>query len=147
MYFYALNYQNMKYPLIFIFFMAIVVQGKCQDSPKPADPCQQLDTNKIKLLILGTWVDRKDTNHVLIITEDSLTERIQIGDGMNKKINTSYFSYKFTDNIFSSDAVTCYSIVEYVPGYPNHTDFAINSVTQNYLLLGSTGKVVFKRRN
>jgi hypothetical protein len=137
----------MKYSMIFIFFLAISFQAKSQDSPKPADPCQQLDTNKIKQLIIGTWVDIKDTTHVLIINEDTLTERIQIKDAVDKKINTSYFSYKFTDNIFSSDAVTCYSIVEYMPGFKTHTDFAINSVTQNYLLLGSTGKMAFKRRN
>jgi len=137
----------MKHVLIFIFFLAISIQVKCQDSPKPADPCQQLDTNTIKQLIIGTWVDTKDTGHTLIITDDSLTERIQIGEGMNKKINTSFFSYKFTDNIFSTDAVTCYSFVEYMQGYKTHTDFAINSVTKNYLLLGSTGKMVFKRRN
>lgn len=137
----------MKYTLIFAFFLATAAPGKSQDSPKPAEPCQQLDTNKIKQLIIGTWVELKDTNHVLVINEDTLTERIQIGDGINKKINTSYFSYKFTDNIFSSDAVTCYSIVEYVQGFKTHTDFAINSVTQNYLLLGSTGKMVFKRKN
>jgi hypothetical protein len=137
----------MKYSMIFIFFLAISFQAKCQDLPKPADPCQQLDTNKIRDLITGTWVDMKDTNHVLVINEDSLTERIQIGEGMNRKINTSFFSYRFTDNIFSSDAVTCYSIVEYVQGYKTHTNFAINSITKNYLLLGSTGKMVFKRRN
>jgi len=137
----------MKYILILIAFWGITSQVKGQDSPKPADPCQQLDTNKIKQLITGTWVDAKDTSHVLVITDDSLTEKIVIVEGISKKVNVSYFSYKFTDNIFSSDAVTCYSLVEYIPGYPTHTDFAINSITQNYLLLGATGKMVYKRRN
>lgn len=137
----------MKLTLILFFILGITMQGKCQSSPKIYDPCQQIDTTTIKQLIIGTWVDTKDTSHTLVITDDSLTERIQIGDGVNKKINISFFSYKFTDNIFSSDAVTCYSLVEYILGYPTHTDFAINSVTQNYLLLGSTGKMAFKRKN
>ena len=141
------NYCNMKYILFLIAFLAVASHVKSQDSPKPADPCQQMDTNKIKQLIIGTWVDAKDTSHVLIITDDSLTEKIVISEGISKKVNVSYFSYKFTDNIFSSDAVTCYSLVEYIPGYPTHTDFAINSISTNYMLLGSTGKMVYKRRN
>ena len=59
----------------------------------------------------------------------------------------SYFNYKFTDNMFSSDDVTCYSLVEYLPGTTGHTDFAINSITNEYLLLGATGKMAFKRKN
>jgi hypothetical protein len=59
----------------------------------------------------------------------------------------SYFNYKSTDNLFSSDEVTCYSLVEYLPGTIGHTDFAINSITHDYLLLGATGKMAFKRKN
>ena len=137
----------MKYIVALSIFLAFTVQGKSQSTPKIYDPCQKIDTNQIKQLIIGTWVDMKDTSHVLVFTEDSLTEKIVIVEGINSKVNLSYFSYKFTDNLFSSDDVTCYSLVEYVQGYSTHTDFAINSVTQNYLLLGASGKMVFKRRN
>lgn len=136
----------MKYTLIVIALMAIAIPGKSQSSPKVYEPCQQFDTNTIKQLIIGTWVDTRDTSHVIAITDDSLTEKIIIDDGATKKFNISYFSYKFTDNMFSSDAVTCYSIVEYIDGSSTHTDFAINSITHDYMLLGATGKMVFKRK-
>ena len=123
--------------------LLIAVIGKSQ---KVYDPCQKLDTNKIKQLILGTWIDIKDTSHVLTFTEDSLTERILIDNNGVKKINMSYWSYKFTDNIFSSDAVTCYSLYEYKEGYSHHTDFPVNGIDNNFLLLGSTGKNAYKRK-
>ncbi len=63
----------MKAILVFSTFIVLTIQSFGQ---KVYDPCQKLDTNKIKQLILGTWVDMKDTSHVLIFTEDSLTERI-----------------------------------------------------------------------
>jgi|GEM_PF-1507865 len=141
------KYRKMKYLLIGVFFLAFAIEAKCQSSYKIYDPCQKLDTNTIRQLLAGTWVDARDTSHVLIITDDSLTEKIVIVEGARKKTNVSYFSYKFTDNMFSSDAVTCYSIVEYMQGYPTHTDFAINSITHDYLLLGATGKMAFKRKN
>jgi hypothetical protein len=134
----------MKYIIALFVLFAITVQCKSQ---KVYDPCQTMDTNTIKQLIIGTWVDVKDSNHVIVMTSDSVEETIVIGSGVNKKVNVSYLNYKFTDNVFSSDAVTCYSLVEYLQGYPNHTDFAINSVDAHYLLLGSTGKAIYKRRN
>lgn len=146
MYFYGVKFCKMKYIIVLSVFLAIAVQGKSQSAPKVYDPCQQLDTNTIKQLIIGTWVDVNDTSHVLTINEDTLTEKIVIQEGGENNVNISYFSYKFTDNIFSSDSVTCYSIVEYVSGAPGNTDFAINSITHDYLLLGSTGKMVFKRK-
>lgn len=137
----------MKYMLIAAFCMAFAIKGKCQNAPKPLDPCQKLDTNTIKQLLLGTWIDQSDTSHILTITDDTLTEKIVIVEGNVNKLNISYFSYKFTDNIFSTDAITCYSIVEYTEDSPTHTDFAINSITHNYLLLGGAGEKVFKRKN
>ncbi len=132
--------------LIFLVLGGLImgVSGTCQ---KVYDPCQKLDTNTIKKLILGTWVEMADTSHVLVVTEDTLTERILIDEGGVKKINLSYWSYKFTDNMFSSDDVTCYSLFEYKEGYSHHTDFPINAIDVNYMLLGSTGKKVYKRKN
>jgi len=126
-----------------IALLAITLQAKSQ---KVYDPCQKLDTNKIKQMIIGTWVDQKDTSHILVVTEDSLTERIYITEGGYRKLNTSYWSYKFTDNIFSSDDVTCYSIHEYKEGFTSHVDNAINAIDENYMLLGSTGKNIYKRK-
>ena len=134
----------MKYLLILISFVAFSYQGFGQ---KVYDPCQKLDTNTIKRLIIGTWIDTKDTSHVLIVTEDSLTENILITEGGIKKVNTSYWSYKFTDNIFSSDAVTCYSLYEYKEGYSHHVDYAINAIDEHHMMLGSTGKNIYKRKN
>jgi len=138
---------RMKYIVIIMLFAFLGLPAKAQNAPKVFDPCQKLDTNKIKQLIPGTWVDVSDTSHTMVITEDSLTESILITEGLKKKVNVSYWSYKFTDNMFSSDAVTCYSIVEYKEGYSRHSDYAINAIDDKYLLLGSTGKTVFKRKN
>lgn len=133
----------MKYLLVILALAILSFQGFSQ---KVYDPCQKLDTNSIKRLIIGTWIDTKDTSHVIIITEDSLTENILIMEGGIKKVNTSYWSYKFTDNIFSSDAVTCYSLYEYKEGSTHHIDYAINAIDEQYMLLGSTGKNVYKRK-
>ncbi len=134
----------MKYFFVLAVLALFTLQAKAQ---KVYDPCQKLDTNKIKQLILGTWVDQKDTSHVLVITEDSLTERIMFAEGGIKKLNTSYWSYTFTDNIFSSDDVTCYSLREYKEGFNHHIDYAINAIDEQYMLLGSTGKNIYKRKN
>jgi hypothetical protein len=136
----------MKHALIFSIVVFFAIKGKSQTAPKAYDPCQKLDTNKIKELVLGTWVDMKDTSHIMNFTEDSLTERILIEDGGVKKVNWSFWSYKFTDNIFGSDDVTCYSLVEYKEGYSHHVDFAINSINDSYMLLGASGKTVFKKK-
>lgn len=146
-YFYGIKYYKMKYLPIAAFLLMFATIAQCQSSFKIYDPCQQLDTNNIRQLLTGTWVDVRDTSHILTITDDSLTEKIVIDEGTGKKVNVSYFSYRFTDNMFSSDAVTCYSIVEYMQGFQTHTDFAINSITHNYLMLGATGKMAFKRKN
>ncbi|HTB32913.1 MAG TPA: hypothetical protein VK808_12870 [Bacteroidia bacterium] len=133
----------MKYISILLILVAATFQCKSQ---KVFDPCQKLDTNTIKRLMTGTWVDMKDTSHTLVITEDSLTEKILIMEGGVKKVNTSYWSYKFTDNMFSSDAVTCYSLVEYKEGYAHKTEYSINAIDENYFLLGATGKNAYKRK-
>lgn len=137
----------MKFNLIIATLVFVAFQGMGQNAPKVYDPCQKLDTNTIKKLILGTWVEVSDTSHVLMFTEDSLTESILINEGGIEKKNISYWSYKFTDNMFSSDDVTCYSLYEYKEGYAHHTDFPINALAANYMLLGSTGKKVYKRKN
>jgi hypothetical protein len=137
----------MKQILIFSAILLMTIQCKAQNAPKPSDPCQKLDTNNIKELILGTWVDMSDSNHSLIINEDTLTENILIVEGGTKKVHTSYWSYTFTDNIFSSDAVTCYSIREFKEGYSHHEDVAINSLDAHYMLLGAEGKTIYKRKN
>ncbi len=133
----------MRYLFIFI---AIALLSRGVNAQKVYDPCQKLDTNTIKHLIIGTWVDMKDSSHVLVVTEDSLTESILIMQGGFKKINTSYWSYSFTDNIFSSDEVTCYSLREFKDGFTHHIDYAINAIDQQYMLLGSTGKNIYKRK-
>ncbi len=124
--------------------MLMAIQGNSQ---KVSDPCQKLDTNSIKRLIIGTWVEAADTSHYLIFTEDSLTERIMIKEGAVQKVNLSYWSYKFTDNIFSSETVTCYSLYEYKEGYSHHTDFPINGLDEKFLMLGANGKFLYKRKN
>ena len=133
----------MKNIFILLTFLSITLQCKSQ---KAYDPCQKLDTNTIKRLIIGTWVEVKDTSHVLVITDDSLEESIVIMEGVIKKLNVSYWNYKFTDNIFSSDDVTCYSLYEYKEGYGNHITTAINGLDEHFLLLGASGKTAFKRR-
>ncbi len=137
----------MKYILFMICILGSAIKANSQNAPKVYDPCEKLDTNTIKQLIIGTWVDMKDTSHVMVITVDSLTESILVLEGSTKKIHTSYWSYKFTDNIFSSDEVTCYSLYEYKAGFAHHIDYAINAIDQNYLLLGAEGKAGFKRKN
>jgi len=117
-----------------------------QDVPKPADPCMKADTNQIKQLLIGTWTDVKDTTHHIIITPDSLTEIIVAKMGTVIKYNTSYWSYKFTDNFASTDAVTCYTMREVKDGYTGHVDVPINYVDAHYLLTGTTGKTVYKKK-
>jgi len=134
----------MKNLLILTALFAITISCKSQ---KVSDPCMKVDTNQIKQLIVGTWVDVKDTNHVMVVTADSVEESILIVEGSVKKWNNSYWNYKFTDNLFSSDDVTCYSLVEYKEGYKNKVNNAINGIDQNYMLLGGSGKMVFKRKN
>jgi hypothetical protein len=147
-YFYTvIEIYKMKYLSGLLFFLAIAIRGNSQAAPKVFDPCQKLDTNTIKQLIIGNWVDMNDTSHKLSVTVDSLTESILVMEGGVKKIHTSYWSYKFTDNIFSSDEVTCYSLFEYKEGFAHHIDYAINAISENYLLLGASGKMVFKRKN
>jgi hypothetical protein len=117
-----------------------------QDAPKPADPCQKLDTNTIKQLILGTWIDQADTSHHMYFSPDSLVETIKTMMDGKFKIDISYWSYKFVDNLFSTDAVTCYSLRESKEGYARHTDVGINSINAQYMLMGSEGKKVFKKK-
>lgn len=137
----------MKYILIIASLLAFGVRGKSQNTPKVYDPCQAIDTAKMRQLIIGTWVDAKDTTHIMVITPDSVEETIRIVEGNNKKTDVSYWNYKFTDNEFSSDQVTCYSLYEFVGGLSLHTEYAINSIDEHYLLLGASGKMVFRRKN
>jgi hypothetical protein len=137
----------MRLSIFICSLMLLTIKANCQSAPNPADPCLKLDTNKIRQMMQGTWVETGDTNHILTITPDSVEETIIIGSGINKKTNLSYWNYKYTDNIFSSDAVTCYSLVETKEGYTHHQDFAINSIDAHYMLLGASGKKVFKRKN
>jgi hypothetical protein len=130
--------------VLLIFSLALITLT-CK-SQKVYAPCQKLDTNTIKRLIIGTWIDAKDSSHILVVTEDSITENILIMEGGIRKVNTSYWSYSFTDNIFSSDEVTCYSLREFKDGFTHHIDYAINAIDQQYLLLGSTGKNAYKRK-
>jgi hypothetical protein len=129
-----------------LFLVLCAYYSHAQTAPKPYDPCEKLDTNNIKQLILGSWVDVNDTSHTLYITTDSLVEKVIITMGNVPKTDISDFSYKFIDNLFSTDAVTCYSIREYKDGESHHTDIGINGIDNNFLMLGSTGKMVFKRK-
>ncbi len=124
----------------------LCVDCKAQKVPSPSDPCQKLDTNNIKQLLLGTWADVSDTSHTIYFSPDSLVENIKVNMDGKPKSDVSYWSYKLIDNLFSSDAVTCYSLREMKEGYAHHTDVAINSVDAHYLLLGSGGKSVFRKR-
>lgn len=135
----------MKHALLIISLFA-ATHCFAQSVPKPADPCQKLDTNTIKQLLLGTWVDMNDTSHTMYFSEDSLVENIKVSMGSTFKQDVSYWSYKLVDNLFSSDAVTCYSIREIKEGYSHHTDVSINSIDSHYMLLGSSGKNVFKKK-
>jgi hypothetical protein len=148
MYFYAVNVcLQMKHLLIVFFFLAIGIPDYCQNTPKIYDPCQKLDTNTIKQLLIGNWVDMSDTSHKMVITEDSLTESVLVIENGMKKVHTSYWSYKFTDNIFSTDEVTCYSLYEFKEGFAHHIDYAINAIDEHFLLLGASGKMAFKKKN
>jgi hypothetical protein len=126
--------------------LAIALIANIGFAQKAYTPCQQLDTNKIKDLLIGTWVQADDTAHTLVITDDTLTENITVMMGNVPTRNVSYWSYKFTDNFLSTDAVTCYSLREYKDGYDKHTDVSINSIDGHYLLLGAEGKKVFKKK-
>jgi len=117
----------------------------CQDIPKPYDPCQKLDTNNIKKLLIGTWVDTKDPSHIIVITDDSVEETILIKIGNDTHEDQSFWNYKLIDNLFSNDDVTCYTLREYKAGYDHHVDNAINGIDSHYMLLGSSGKLVFKK--
>jgi len=134
----------MKY-LLFIVSLFFASIAYSQDAPKPGDPCQKMDTNTIKKLLVGTWVDAKDPTHVMVITDDSVEETIIIKMGNDTHKDVSYWNYKLTDNIFSTDDVTCYTLRQFKAGYDHHVDNAINTVDAHYLLLGASGTTVFKR--
>ena len=131
----------------FIVIAASVLLTTACAAQTPASPCMKADTNQIKQLLVGTWIDVKDTAHKLIITPDTLTEVIimKMDNGVFK-YNTSYWSYKFIDNFASTDAVTCYTMREVKDGYNGHVDVPINYVDAHYLLTGTTGKNVYKRK-
>jgi hypothetical protein len=131
--------------LIFNFFLNICI-CQSQNIPKPQDPCQKLDTNTIRRLIIGTWVEMQDTSHIMTITSDSVEETIVVMMGKNKQENNSYWNYRFEENIFSTDQISCYSIIEFHEGYNDKVTIAINSVDNHYLLMGASGKKVFKKR-
>ena len=139
--------KNMKYIVTLFLLVALANTGIGQSAPKPSDPCQKLDTNTIKKLIIGTWVEVKDTSHIIVITTDSVEETIIVNLNGKPSANQSFWNYKFTDNIFSTDDITCYSLREYKEGYNHNVDIAINFIDAKYLLMGSSGKTVFKRRN
>lgn len=137
----------MKHFACLILFALMAISARCQNAaPDPANPCEKLDTNKIKNLIIGTWVDVKDSTHIITVTYDSVEETVVIQlDGRNST-DQSFWNYSFTDNIFSTDAVTCYSLIEYKPGYETKQKVAINYIDSNYMLMGAEGKTVFKRK-
>ncbi len=96
--------------------------------------------------MLGTWVDIKDSTHIITVTDDSVEETVVIQlDGKNST-DQSFWNYRFTDNIFSTDAVTCYSLVEFKPDFDRKQKVAINYIDSNYMLLGAEGKTVFRRK-
>ena len=136
----------MKYVVIIFSFILFTSYCKAQNAPSPVDPCQKLDTNNIKQLLLGIWADVNDTSHTIYFSPDSLVESIKVNMDGKPKSDVSYWSYKLIDNLFSSDAVTCYSLREMKEGYAHHTDVAINTIDSHYMLLGSSGKLVFKKR-
>ncbi|HTA81354.1 MAG TPA: hypothetical protein VK783_00340 [Bacteroidia bacterium] len=113
---------------------------------KAYDPCQKLDTNKIKDLLIGTWVEVGDTAHRLVISPDTLAETVIVTMNGAPSRNQSYWSYKFIDNFLSTDAVTCYSLREYKDGYGKYTDVNINSIDEHFMLLGASGKKVFQKK-
>jgi len=130
--------------VIIVFILSL--DCRAQKVPSPSDPCQKLDTNNIKQLLLGAWVDVNDTSHTIYFSPDSLVESINVNMDGKPKSDVSYWSYKLIDNLFSSDAVTCYSLREMKEGYAHHTDVAVNGIDAHYMLLGSGGKQVFKKR-
>jgi hypothetical protein len=132
--------------LVALLLLSFASYGYSQDAPKTYNPCQKLDTNTIKQLLIGTWVDTKDPSHIMVITTDSVEETIIVTMGSDTRTNESYWNYQLVDNIFSSDDVTCYSLREYKEGYNHHVDNSINSLDKNYLLFGAAGKIVFKRK-
>lgn len=134
----------MKYLTAVLAFLAIATFSVAQ---KTYDPCQKMDTNTIKKLILGTWVEVKDTTHLLVVTPDSVEETIVINLGGKQSTNQSFWNYKFTDNLFSTDDVTCYSLREYKEGYDHHVDLSINAIDSHFLLIGASGKTVYKRKS
>lgn len=138
----------MKYILIFILIIFVAYHSKGQTLPKVYDPCQKLDTNTLKKIILGVWVEVKDTTHVLDISFDTLWETLSVKfNGLaDKKTNRSWWFYSFTENFMSTDEVTCYSLREYRPNSPSHLDYAINALGDSYLLLGISGKTVYRRK-
>jgi len=131
----------------FLALLVFTVIANCCISQKAYDPCQKLDTNTIKKLLIGTWVDMKDTTHIMTITPDSVEETIIINRVLGKDADVSNWNYKFQDNFLSTDAVTCYTLREYKAGYAHNVDLNINAVDDHYLLLGASGKSVFKRKN
>jgi hypothetical protein len=136
----------MKHLFSLAVLLLISVCAYSQNVPKPADPCQKLDTVTLKNLILGTWVDMQDPTHIMTITTDSVEETISVTMGKDTKQNNSYWNYKITDNLFSTDDATCYSIEEYKDGYSHHVKIAINSVDSHYMLTGGEGNSVFKKK-
>jgi hypothetical protein len=135
----------MKY-ILFISAFLLSTVAYSQDAPKTFDPCQKLDTNTIKKLLIGTWVDSKDPSHVMVITDDSVEETIVIKMGNDSHKDASFWNYKIIDNLFSTDDVTCYTLRQYKEGYAHNVDNAINAIDSHYLLLGGSGKIVFKRQ-
>ena len=129
-----------------IALISFIVITNCCISQKVYDPCQKLDTNTIKKLLVGTWVDTRDTTHIMVITTDSVEETIYINRVIGKDADISYWNYKFIDNFLSTDAVTCYTLREYKAGYDHHVDLNINAVDDKFLLFGASGKSVFKKK-
>jgi hypothetical protein len=126
--------------------LALLVMTAICSGQKVYDPCQKLDTNTIKKLLIGTWIDMKDTTHIIVITADSVEETIIINRVIGKDADVSYWNYKFIDNFLSTDAVTCYTFREYKAGYDHKVDININAIDEHFLLMGASGKSVFKRR-
>jgi hypothetical protein len=135
----------MKYILSIIIIALSSGTGFAQ-SPKIYDPCEKLDTNKLRDMLTGTWVDPMDTAHKLVITPDTLDEIIYVDINGIQVRNQSYFSYRFIDNFLSTDALTCYSIREFKEDINHHTDLNLNSVDDHYLLVGASGRKEFVKK-
>ncbi len=134
------------FPLLTLLLLFTTYTFAQKPIPAPVSPCQKLDTGTIKNLIIGTWIDVKDSTHIITVTYDSVEETVVIQVGGRTSRDKSYWNYRFTDNIFSTDAVTCYTLLEYLPDYPGKEKVAINYIDSDYMLLGAEGKVVFKRK-